>query len=150
MSTSKSVFERNFDPVRLAGLLLIASFVIMLLGKAVSLGGGNTEPRFAWLTAATFLLVFAMFNAIFSVSSKSMVKYWSRSVYSFLGLALISGCLAWLFSGLRISEAGSYRWIFGVITFGYLVFISMMAFMRQIVDFAQKEEWNHPRIRRKK
>ena len=48
-----------------------------------------------------------------------------------------------------MSEAGSYRWIYIVVAIGYLVFLSLMAMLRKIVEFAQREEWNHPRIRRK-
>ena len=79
-----------------------------------------------------------------------MSKYWGRSIYSFMGLALGSGLTAYLFSSLTISEAGSYRWIYVVLTVGYLVFLSIVTFMRRIVEFAQKEEWNHPRIRHKR
>ncbi len=122
----------------------------MAIVAIIDAGGGDITPRFAWLTAATFLLVFALFNALFSLSTNNMMRYWGRSVYSFMGLAVFSGGLAWLFSGLSIGEAGSYKWIFGVVTFGYLVFLSLMAILRNIVDFAQREEWNHPRIRNKK
>ncbi len=102
------------------------------------------------MTAASFMLLFALFNSVFSVATDNMFKYWGRSLYSFMAVAAISGLLAWAFSGLTISEAGSYRWIYIVVTIGYLVFLAMMAFMRQVVDFAQKEEWNAPNIRKKK
>ena len=89
-----------------------------------------------------------MFNSVFSLSAENMLKYWGRSIYSYLGLAFASGVAAYFFSAMSIDEAGSYRWIYIVLTIGYLVFLGMMAFMRQIVEFAQREEWNHPRIRR--
>ena len=50
---------------------------------------------------------------------------------------------------MTITEAGSYPWIFIVVSFGYLVFLSLMAVLRTVVDFAQREEWTQPRIRRK-
>jgi FtsH-binding integral membrane protein len=76
-----------------------------------------------------------------------MLQYWSRSIYSFLGLALLAGGFAWLLSSLPLNEAGSYRWILIVVTVGYIIFLAMMTTMRRIVEFAQREEWNHPRIR---
>jgi len=106
--------------------------------------------RWPWLTAASFLLFFALFNAIMSATSQNLMKYWGRSIYSFMGLAAGSGLLAWAFSGVPIGEAGSYKWIFFVITFGYLVFLSMIAFMKKIVEFAQKEEWTKPRLKNRK
>ena len=150
-NTESSIFERSFNPISQALLTLGAILAVILGAKLVNLLGIIDVPqRFPWMTAASFMLFFAMLNAVFSLSSKDMMKYWGQSVYSYLGLALISGLVAYLFSSLSIDEAGSYRWIYLVLTFGYLVFLSIMSLMRKIVDFAQKEEWNHPRIRRKK
>lgn len=105
--------------------------------------------RFPWMVAASFLLCFSVFNSIYSLTSANRVKYYGASVYSFAGLALLSGLLAWAISSLSISQAGSYRWIFIVVSIGYMVFMGMVSFMRTIVEFAQKEEWNHPRLRRR-
>lgn len=90
-----------------------------------------------------------MFNSIYSLSAKDTGKYWSRSMIGFAGLAIFSGLLAWLFSQVSIGDARSYKWIYFVLTFGYLVFLSMMAFMKRVVEFAQKEEWNRPRPRKR-
>ncbi len=120
------------------------------MAKLVALAGlTEVSVKFPWMSAASFLLIFSVFNAIGSIFSPNRAKYWGRSMYSFVGLALLSGLMAWAFSHLSISEAGSYRWIFIVLTFGYLVFVSIMNIARLIVEFAQREEWNHPRIRQK-
>jgi hypothetical protein len=146
-----SIFEKKIDPVYQAAGALAAVAVFILLGAIVTAGSAETGPtRWPWLCAASFLLLFSIFNAIMSATAKNLMKYWGRSIYSFGGLAVGSGLLAWLFSGLTISEAGSYKWIFFVVTFGYLVFLCMIAFMKQIVEFAQKEEWNRPKWRQKK
>ena len=151
MRTSQdSIFSKTFDPIYQALLCFGAVIVVILGGKLVNLIGiMAVSNRFPWMTAAAFMLFFAMFNSVFSLSAKNMAKYWGRSIYSFLGLAVVSGLVAYLFSSLSINEAGSYRWIYFVLTFGYLVFLSMVTFMRKIVEFAQREEWNHPRIRSK-
>lgn len=146
-----SIFESKIDPLYQAAGSLAAVFVFILIGTAVGAGTEDlVSSRWPWLCAASFLLFFALFNAIMSATSKDLVKYWGRSIYAFLALAVGSGLLAWGFSGLSIGQAGSYKWIFFVITFGYLVFLSMIAFMKQIVEFAQKEEWNKPKLRQKK
>ncbi len=112
--------------------------------------GMEVEQRFPWTIAAAFLLFFAAMNAIYSVFSSNMDKYWTRSILSFVGLAALSALLAQLFSKLTMNEAGSYKWIYIVLTIGYLVFLLMLTAMRKIVDFAQREEWNQPRIRQKR
>lgn len=150
-TTKKSIFERAIDPVVQAGMILGGVLVFNLMAKLLgAIGLMNVSERFPWMTAAAFLLFFAVFNSLYLLTAKSMMKYWGRSIYSFIGLAAASGLLAYLFSSLTISEAGSYRWIYIVVTLGYLVFMSIMISLRRIVEFAQKEEWNHPRIRRKK
>ncbi len=146
-----SIFERKIDPVYQAAGVLIAVFFFQAAGTAVSAGTDDVvNNRWAWLCAASFLLFYALFNAIMSATSKNILRYWGRSLYSFMGLALGSGLLAWAFSGVPIGQAGSYKWIIFVVTFAYLVFMSMIAVMKNVVEFAQKEEWNKPKLRSKK
>lgn len=150
MDDSSSIFEKTFDPVYQALIALCGVIVISVLAKLLGLTGIVDIPqRFPWMSAASFMLLFAVFNSVFSLSSKELMKYWARSFYAFMGLAACAGLFAYLMSSLTIDQAGSYRWIYIVVTIGYLVFMSMMAMLRKIVDFAQREEWNSPRIRRK-
>lgn len=146
-----SIFESKIDPLYQAGGALVTAFVFMLIGSAIGAGTEDVvTTKWPWLCALSFLLFFSVFNAIMSATSKDLMKYWGRSIYSFLGLAVLSGLLAWGFSGMTISQAGSYKWMFFVVTFVYLVFLSMVAFMKQIVEFAQKEEWNKPKLKQRK
>jgi hypothetical protein len=143
-----SIFEQAFNPVYQAVLSLAGVVVVSLVAMGVGASGIMEVPaRFPWMAATAFLLCFALFNSVFALSTKNMLRYWSRSIYSFLGLALLAGGFAWLLSSLPINEAGSYRWILIVVTVGYIIFLAMMTTMRRIVEFAQREEWNHPRIR---
>jgi hypothetical protein len=59
----------------------------------------------------------------------------------------VSGLQAYFFSSISIANAGSYMWIYVVVTFGYLVFLSLMTMLKKVVAFAEKEEWNSPKIR---
>ncbi|MFZ2899480.1 MAG: hypothetical protein WA004_12700 [Saprospiraceae bacterium] len=147
----KSLYAKAYNPVLQAAVIFGASLLVILVAKFIDLAGiVDVGQRFPWLSAASFMLFYAVFNSIFSLSSNNSNQYFSRSVFSFMGLAVANGLIAWLFSSLTINEAGSYRWIYVVITFGYLVFMSIMGFMKRIVEFAQREEWNHPRIRSRK
>ncbi len=151
MSSEVSIFERRVDPVLQAGVVLAIVFVVDLFGLIVA--GTDTvgvSNRFPWLCAASFMLFFSLFNAVLSASAPSTAKYWGRSLYSFMGLAVGAGLLAWAFSGLTISEAGSYRWIYLVVTVGYLVFLSLISAIKNVVNFAQREEWNQPRLKNRR
>jgi hypothetical protein len=145
-----SVYQKIANPILQAFICLGGGVAAIILANGLALTGlFSVSPTFAWLSSASFLLIFSVFNAVGSVFSDAKKHYWSRSIYSFAGLALVSGLVAWGLSSRSISEAGSYRWIFIVLTVGYLVFIAIMNLAKIIVDFAQREEWNQPRIRQK-
>ncbi len=152
MDTGTDVFmQRVQNPIIQAAILLGGVILVTFAGKLVQMSGWLFVPeRFPWMTAASFMLTFALFNSVFAVSTPNMQRYWGRSIYSFLGLAVAAAGVAWLASAIPLSEAGSYSWIFVVVSVGYMVFLGMMTTIRGIVQFAQKEEWNHPRIRNKK
>ena len=67
-----------------------------------------------------------------------------------MGLAAVAALLAQVFSKMSMNEAGSYKWIYMVVTVGYLVFLVILTAMRKIVDFAQREEWTQPRLRQRR
>ena len=142
MQNSKgSIFEKTIDPVYQAIIAFVGVIGFIVISKFVNaVGLLSVSAKFPWMTISAFMLLFAVFNSLYSLTAKSIIKYWGRSIYSFMGLAAAGGGVAYLFSSMTISEAGSYRWIYIVVTFGYLVFLSMMAFLRKIVEFAQKEE----------
>jgi NhaP-type Na+/H+ or K+/H+ antiporter len=147
---SDSIFSKEVEPVKQVLIVLGLSLGFMVFNKSLELMGVfDEDPKGYWTLAATFILFFAIFNSLFSLTTKNMDKYWTRSMLSFVGLAGVTGVGAYFFSGIAMEEAGSYKWIYIVLTIGYLIFLSIMGAMRSIVDFAQKEEWNHPRIRKK-
>jgi hypothetical protein len=149
MDHSDSIFAKGFNPYYQAALALGGVISFSILAKLVqSTGLLDVPQRFPWMAAASFMLLFAVFNSVFSLASENLMRYWGKSMYSFLGLAAGAGVFAYFFSSLSMTEAGSYRWIYIVVAIGYLVFLSMMATLRKIVEFAQREEWNRPRTRR--
>lgn len=147
---NQSIYERQFDPLVQAGVVLGAVLLIDVIGAAVGGGPVDRPNLFAWQCASAFMLFFALFNSIFAATTKNLSRYFQRSMYAFTGLAVGAGLLAWAFSGIPIREAGSYTWIFIVLTIGYFVFMGIVMVMRQVVDFAQREEWNRPRPRNRK
>ncbi|MCC7246844.1 MAG: hypothetical protein IT269_14255 [Saprospiraceae bacterium] len=131
-----------------AVVMALTGLIFMLVGWFLSVTGIASPDRlFPWSVAASFLLFFAVMNSLLSIQSGSFTKYWGSSMYSYMGLALASGLLARAFSGIPFAEAGTYRWIFFVVSFCFLVFLSMINFIKRIVNFAEREEWNQPRRR---
>jgi len=147
-----NIFKKNANnPTAQAAIVFLGVLVVMLVTLLVQLLEKSwVSPRFYWLTAAAFLLFFAVFNSISSFVTSNMVHFWGRSVYSYMGLAFLSGSMAWGFSGISIYDAGTYSWIYVVITLVYVVFLTLVRSVKMIVEFAQKEEWQSPNIKRKK
>ena len=142
METKSSHFlDKTYNPVLQAAIALGFALALMLVLQFVKWSGAAViGNRNFWIIAGTAILAFALFNSILSLSTKDMNKYWVQSTASYAVLMVACGCLAYLFSSMTIKQAGSFRWIFMVLTFGYLLFLSMMRFMRKIVQIAQKED----------
>ncbi len=147
---SHPIFVKLQNPVFQGLILLSAVVVLNIIAKALQSAGMEVEQRFPWTIAASFVLFFSAMNAVMSIFAKNIDNYWSRSILSFVGLAAVSALLANLFSQMSMDEAGSYKWIFIVLTFGYLIFLFILSAVRRIVDFAQREEWNQPKLRQKR
>lgn len=148
--TQSPVLKKLVNPFNQAAVVLGLILVFDLGSGFLSSAGVEMKQNTAWVIAATFILFFAMFNAMLSLMSDNMDKYWTRSVISYIAVAGLAGLLAWAFSSLSINEAGAFRWLYIVLTLGYLLFLSMMRAMRKIVEFAQREEWNQPKMRKRK
>lgn len=147
---SDSVFDKAVNPYLQGGIVFGLMLVISLGGVALRSSGVDIDQSFPWVCSASFMLFFAIFNSLFSISTKNYNQYWGRSMTTWLVLAVVGGLVAWGLSFQTISEAGSYRWIYIVLTIGYLIFLAMMGFLKRIVEFAMREEWSQPRTRDKK
>ncbi len=139
----------TLNPPRQA-LLIFALGMVLMLGAVVldKTGIMGMERLFPWSIATAFMLLFALFNSLASIKATSFAKYWGISMYSYMGLGVALGLSAWLCSGVPIGQAESYKIIYIVVTFGFLVFLSMINMMKAIVNFAEKEDWTQPRKRR--
>ncbi len=137
------------QPIKQAGLVFAGALLLMFLGWLSTVSNIlPTGKLYAWSIATAFTLLFALLNSLMSLTTDNFAKYWGNSMYSYMALAVGNGLAAWGFSGIPLGEAESFRWIYFVITVGFLVFLSMANFMKKIVQFAEREEWNQPKRRK--
>ncbi len=129
--------------------LVAAGFLVIfvLFGGVMRASGGEVSLLWGYQAAATASMLYGVGNALMSLSARNVGKYWSTSFLTYIVLTALGILAAWAYSGLWITEAGSYRWIYMVLTFGYLVLLSIVSMMRGIVHFAEREEWSQPRQR---
>ena len=150
-SNYNSFFAQAIDPMRQAGLVFALSMGTLIIAKILqSAGLSEFQEHFPWTIATSFMLFFIVFNTVFSLSSPDMNKYWIRSISCYALLAIVSGGTAYLFSSIPFGEAGTFKWLFIVFSFSYLIFLSMVRFMRNIVEFAEQEDWQAPKKRKRR
>ena len=138
--------QRITDPAAQAIVICAGALTLMLIGWTLKVSGLLiTDSLYAWSISAAFSLLFAILNSLMSLRADNFAKYWGRSIYAYLGSAFAMGLAAWLFSGIPLREAGTYRSIYIVVTVGFVVFLVMVNFMKKIVRYAEREEWNQPR-----
>lgn len=136
------------QPYYQAGMMQALAILITVFGLLGNkMGLVSVGDLYPWLCATALLLVFALMNSVFFLRATDTRKYWQDSMTSFIALGVASMLIAWLLSGTSLGNAGSFRWIYTVLVIGYLVFISMMSFLKRIVTFAEQEDWQAPRKR---
>ncbi len=140
MNHNKSFLAQDISPFIQAVFVLVLILVFHIIGKIANSLGFAFEDTYPWLVSCAMLLFFALFNAILSLSASNPNTYWWKSIVSFLAVAGIGAVLATWFSGLSMQEAGAIKWLYFVISFGYLCFISIVNLMKKFVNIAIKQD----------
>jgi hypothetical protein len=129
------------NPMYQAVLIFSIAFFLAGLEKLTNvLGILDSEPNSPWIIMTSFILFFSIANSILSLRTPNLNKYWAISIVSYIALLAFSGLVATFLSGLSFDEAGSFRWLFMVLTLGYLVFLSVVRLIRRIVEYAIKQD----------
>ncbi len=131
-------FESPLYQMAVAVILTFISgfiFKLLILSDTVSDSG-----VIFWECSFAILLGYMMFNCIYSFVAKDSLKYFRNSIFSFVVLAIVGGVLSSQLSGLNVDEAGSFRWLYLVFTFVYLVFVSIVNLIKKFMEYAMKQE----------
>jgi hypothetical protein len=141
MNKSNNIDYKNFTPYKQGVVIIGLILLINLLTMAAGVGPDCFfKPNIYWINTIAFLLVYTLFNSILSIVTEDQNKYWGQSILTFIGLCVFGGVMAWLFSGLNIDEAGSFRWIYTVFAMGYIILLIIVRTMRKIVQIAQNQD----------
>lgn len=137
----QSIFQKQISPFVQAAFAMSFNLVIILIVKGtVDTGSKIEDGTVLWEVSFSVLLAFMLFNSVLSISYKNKAEYFRNSIFSFLAVAAIGGVLAHYVSGVSMDSAGSFRWLYIVFTFTYLVFISIVNLMRKIMEIAKKQD----------
>ena len=130
----------EITPVKQVAIILAMMVIFNLLWVIASSAGVELEQRFPWLIATALMLFFGLFNSVFSLVSADRLLYWRNSIIAYIVICATGGLLAWLFSGLTMDEAGAFKWMYFIMTFSFITFLTIVNLMRKIVDIAQKQD----------
>ncbi len=148
---SFTFLEKAYNPILHALLMAAFGAIVMLLAKTLDwLSILQVEATFPWLTTGAVFLLFAISNSIFSLASSDVNAYFTKSLLASAILVVLLFGLSYLLSGIWVTEADSYLWIYKVLGFCYLVFVSIINAIKKVVEYAQKEVWTQPKIRKRK
>ncbi len=136
-----SILARVANPIHLA-LAVMALSVTTMIGSFLlsSLNIISISKEFYWIISASYTLLFIMFNSMLIIASEHMEKFYRNSLYTYFGLVALSIGLAYLFSGIPIGEAGSFKWIFLVLTIAFIALLSIGSAIKRIAMAANREE----------
>jgi hypothetical protein len=138
-NTNNSFFAKAMNPYLIAGIALGGAVLFMIFGKFTnSIGATDLSERFPYVAGGSFLLLFAVYNSIFSLNAEDLNKYWMTSFLAYAGLLAGSLLFAYLFSSLWLP--GTFRWIYFILSFGYLTFLSIMGFVKRVFNVVKRED----------
>lgn len=123
--------------------IVIACMIIFFVGiELIFKWTGISEPdqNSPWITSTAMLLFYTIANSIISIKANRLLQYWGRSITTYILLLVLGALFAYLVSGMPIDQAGSFRWLFVVLTLGYLIFLAIVQTMKRIVDIAIKQD----------
>lgn len=138
---NKSILDKNISPfMQLGGVFILA---VVLMGFSVLMPSApysSTAHIMPWVVLCGMILFFALANSVLSFAANDANTYWLHSIISFATLLVVGGLVAWGISGVSIGNAGSVRWLYFVLTFGYLVFLSIVNLIKFFVKLAQRQD----------
>ncbi len=141
VNSNKSIFEYKISPF-LQGGVVLGAIVIFILATIIfgKIGLADTDGGTPWLVACSMTFFFAIGNSVLSLAADDQNTYWWQSILTYVLLVVLGGSSAYLFSGVSIDDAGSYRWLYVVFTFGHILFLTIVRTMKRIVKIAQKQD----------
>lgn len=139
--TSDSILRKLLHPgwqaLVAAGLILLFGLIdLMLPHRDNFLDPGHTP----WAISTAMILCFVILNAVTVLRVGESRRYWILSALLLAGLLGYSYLLSWGLSGRQIDEVGSFRWLWFVILFTWLIFMAIVRSIRRIVQFALRQD----------
>lgn len=126
-----------YQALCIAGMMIVLTGLDSLMPHDDTLFKVNAGP---WIVSTAMLLLYIILNTVLALRVDSILPYWIQSLAGFAGLMIIAYGWSYLLSGRHIDDVGSFRWIWMVLGMVYLVFFIIARSMKNIVDFALRQD----------
>ncbi len=148
---NNSTFSMSVSPFKLAAIALLGALILMVISfVSNTLLLIEVSSRFYWIIGGAFTFFYIITSGIFSLSTDNAKKFWQDAMLGYMAAGCLTALLAYLFSGVPIGEAGSFQWIYIVLTFGFVLLLSITNIIGKLVHYAENEKWDKPRPRKRK
>jgi len=141
VNSDKSIFEYNIPPFIQGGAVLAVIIVFILVSKLAGMVGiADVDAGTPWLIACSMTFFYTIGNSVMSLATDDQNQYWWKSILTYIGLVVLGGGTAYLFSGSSMDAFGSYRWLFVMFAMGHIFFLALVRTMRKIVTIAKEQD----------
>nr|MBS0037849.1 hypothetical protein [Saprospiraceae bacterium] len=128
-------------PPLLAAVTFLTGLLIVVLGLIASYFSPLPDHTvFVWGIFVAMILIYIIFNTVFSFVVQSTPGYWAASIYSFLGLGVACILASWAFTGLSIYEMNGFRSVLSILGIGYTVFLGIGFSIKRITDLTMRRD----------
>ncbi|MFN8339572.1 MAG: hypothetical protein U0T36_11200 [Saprospiraceae bacterium] len=135
------MFEKFKAPFyQLSAVSILTIVMIGLTSLLPAIPYAKTSEIMPWVVVCSMVLLFAMVNSAMSFQAENGAKYWMQSILSFGALLLLGSLSAWAVTGVTIYDAGSVSWIFMVLTFGYLILMSIVNLVKFLLLLSKQKD----------
>jgi len=137
----QSVLDLDISPFK----QLVGIFILMIVMMGVTslfpdTPYSKTSHLSPWIVVCAMLLLYSLANCIFSFGTTSSLTYYLYSIISFAIILVLGGIIAWQVSGVGIDDAGSMKWLYIVMTFSYLILMSIVNLIKFLVYLSKTRD----------
>lgn len=133
-------FDYRLTPFR--QLLLCFGIMILLvlvLYMASLMKITTVEKEDYWICFLAPILFFVVMNCVVTFFSKEHLVYYRESLMSYIILTMLACLGGWIITGINILDLVHFKFVLIVITFVFLVFLSIINLMKWIMKYILTE-----------
>ncbi len=137
----KSILDLQISPFKQVLFVFALMIVMMMITSAFPDTPYSTTSHLSpWIVVCSMLLFYSLVNCILSFGASSSMNYYLYSIISFAIILVLGGVIAWQVSGVGIEDAGSMKWLYVVMTFSYLILLSIVNLIKFLVYLSKVKD----------